>query len=98
MWSVAWKGEKPKFLPTFLKGVFYVFAGLIFFLPKRKVTFEFVDITEEAKVEAKSDRRAFNTYLDEFYNVYGAEEATYIGHFPYFPKLNKKYPANLAKA
>lgn len=96
MWSVAWMGKNPNFLYTFLKGIFYIFANLIFFLPKRVVTFEFVDITEEAKLQAKSDRRTFNNYLEEFYNVNGAEEVTYIKHFFYFTKMKRKYPINLA--
>lgn len=98
MWSVAWMGKRPKFLPTLLKGVFYINANLIFFLPKREVTFEFVDITETAKLQSQSDRKSFNTYLEGFYNVNGAEKATYIKHFFYFPKMKRKYPANLVKA
>jgi long-chain-fatty-acid--[acyl-carrier-protein] ligase len=98
MWSVAWMGKKPNFLYTLLKGIFYLFANLIFFVPKRRVTFEFVDITEEAKLQAKSDRRTFNNYLDGFYNVNGAEEVTYIKHFFYFPKMRRKYPKNLVTA
>jgi len=95
MWSVAWKGKRPSFLFTLLKGIFYLITNLIFFLPKRQVTFEFVDLTEEAKLQAKSDRKTFNTYLEEFYNVNGAEEVTYIKHFFYFPKMKRKYPSNL---
>jgi len=98
MWSFAYKGKRPKFLPTLLKGVFYIIANLIFFLPKREVTFEFIEITEEAKLQSQSDRRTFNNYLEEFYNVHGAEEVNYIKHFFYFPKTNRKYPAKLAKA
>ena len=98
MWSVAWMGKRPKFLPTFLKGIFYIIANLIFFLPKREITFEFVDITETAKMESQSDRKSFNNYLEEFYNVYGAEKVTYIKHFFYFPKMKRKYPTNLVKA
>ena len=97
MWSVAWKGKKPKFLPTFFKGGFYIFANLIFLLPKRKVTFEFVDITDTAKLESKSDRKTFNNYLERFYNIKGAEKVSYLKHFYYFPKTNRKYPKNLPK-
>lgn len=98
MWSVAWMGKRPDFLRTLLKGIFYILANLIYFLPKRQVTFEFVDITEEAKLQAKSDRKTFNSYLEEFYNVYGPEEVTYIKHFFYFPKMKREYPPNLVKA
>ena len=98
MWSVAWKGNRPSFLLTLLKGIFYILANLIFFMPKRQVSFEFVDITEEAKLQAQSARRTFNNYLQDFYNVDGPEEATYIKHFFYFPKMRRKYPSNLISA
>ncbi len=97
MWSTAWKGTKPKFLPTFMKGGFYILANLIFFLPKRQVNFEFVDITEVAKQESKADRKSFNNYLENFYNVKGAEKASYIKHFFYVPRLKRAYPKNLKK-
>jgi 1-acyl-sn-glycerol-3-phosphate acyltransferase len=98
MWSAAWMGKRPNFLLTLLKGLFYLITNLIFFLPRRQVTFEFVDLTEEAKLHAKSDRKTFNTYLEEFYNVNGAEEVTYIKHFFYFPKMKRKYPSNLTRS
>lgn len=92
MWSTAWMGERPDFLYSFMKGVFYLFANFFFFLPKRPITFEFVDITEEVLEQAKSDRRTFNKYLEDFYNVNGPEEVTYIKYFFYAPKLKRKYP------
>jgi len=95
MWSVAWLGERPSFEWAFLKGIFYLFANFIFFLPKRNVTFEFVDITEEAKQMASIDRNSFNKYMEDFYNVNGPEKVTYIKHLFYFPKLKREYPKNL---
>lgn len=97
MWSIAWMGKRPDFLKTLLKGIFFIIANLIFFMPKREVTFEFVDITEEAKLKSKSDRKSFNTFLEEFYNINGPEEVNYIKHFFYFPKTKRKYPINLIK-
>jgi 1-acyl-sn-glycerol-3-phosphate acyltransferase len=92
MWSVAWKGERPNFVFTFLKGIFYFFANFIFFSPRRHVKFEFVDITAEAKEKAKTDRRTFNNYLEEFYNSNGVEEASYIKHLFYLPKQKRNFP------
>ncbi|NQV52843.1 MAG: 1-acyl-sn-glycerol-3-phosphate acyltransferase [Flavobacteriales bacterium] len=97
MWSVAWMGERPSFIKALLKGVFYFFANLIYFSPKRNVTFEFVDITDEAKKMAQSDRRTFNQYLEAFYNVNGPEKATYIKHLFFFPRSRRKYPKNLSQ-
>lgn len=97
MWSAAWMGERPNFIYSFAKAIFYVIANLIFFLPKRPVTFEFVDITEEAIDHAKLDRRTFNKYLEAFYNVNGPEEVRYVKHFFYAPRLERRYPKNLEK-
>jgi len=98
MWSVAWMGKIPKFVHALLKGMFYIIANFIFFLPKRDINIEFVDITETAKLQAQSNRKTFNTYLEEFYNVHGAEKVTYIKHFFFLPKMKRKYPSNLEKA
>ena len=90
MWSVAWQGKKPKFGPTFLKSVFYIFANLIFFLPKRQVTYEFVDITDEIKQYAKQDLKTFNDYLENFYNADGPEDVKFIRHFFFLPLMKPK--------
>jgi long-chain-fatty-acid--[acyl-carrier-protein] ligase len=95
--SKAWTGNQPPFLPVFMKGIFFWFANLIFLSPKRKVTLEIVDITEEAIERAKGDRKSFNTYLEEFYNVNGIEEPTYIKHFFFFPRSKRKLPINIVK-
>lgn len=95
MWSTAWMGKRPSFIYSFAKGVFYLLANLIFFMPKRAVTFEFVDITEESRGQAKGDRRSFNKYLEAFYNANGPEEVRYIKHFFYAPTLKRKYPEDL---
>lgn len=97
IFSKAWTGEQPPFLPVFLKGIGMWFANLIFLCPKRNVTLEIVDITEEAIAHSKGDRKAFNTFLEEFYNVDGIEEPTYIKHFFFMPKLKRKLPANIAE-
>ncbi|MFT7611984.1 MAG: 1-acyl-sn-glycerol-3-phosphate acyltransferase [Parvicellaceae bacterium] len=95
MWSVAWYGERPKFLWCVAKGLFYLFANFIFLLPKRDVEIEFVDITEEIKANSALERREFNKTLEEFYNVDGPDPVIYLKHFFYAPKLKRKYPSNL---
>jgi len=93
--SYAWTGNRPKFLPAFAKGMGYFFANLIFLSPKRDVTFEFVDITDETISQAKNDRRTFNKYLEEFYNQKGEQEPLYIKHFFFYPKSKRKKPKNI---
>ncbi|MDA3780138.1 MAG: lysophospholipid acyltransferase family protein [Bacteroidales bacterium] len=96
MWSKAWDGTRPQFLKTFLKGIFYLFANLFFFIPKRKVSIEFENITIDAKKNAEKGRKEFNAFLDSFYNKHGVEEPTYIKHFFYAPKLKKTLPEKIS--
>ena len=95
--SRAWNGKHPAFLSTFLKGIFYFFANLVFFCPKREVSLDFVDITEEAKKQALETRHSFNTYLEEFYNFEGLQKPVYIKHFFFFPKTNRMLPRSIIK-
>lgn len=95
VFSKAWTGKQPPFLKVFCKGIFYFFANLIFLCPKRKVKFEIIDITEEAMRQSKNDRRTFNTYLEQFYNVNGIEEPTFIKHFFFYPKSKRKLPESI---
>ncbi len=90
MWSKAWNGKRPIFLSTYLMGIVYFFANLIFLCPKRKVTIEFVDITDEAKNKAQKDRKTFNNFLEDFYNKNGPEKPTFIRHLFYFPRIKSK--------
>ncbi|MBK9193163.1 MAG: 1-acyl-sn-glycerol-3-phosphate acyltransferase [Crocinitomicaceae bacterium] len=87
--SWAWNGKRPKFLFLYLKGIFYFFANLIFLCPKRNVHLEFVDLTEQIKKEAQSDRRTFNLYLEKFYNYDGEQKPLFIRHFFFLPLLRK---------
>jgi long-chain-fatty-acid--[acyl-carrier-protein] ligase len=96
MWSRAWTGVSPSFFNVFFKGVFVFFANFIFFIPKRKVQIEFVDITEEAKNKAQSlSRRDFNIYLESFYNVNGEEKLHYISHHFLKKKSTRKVPQRI---
>lgn len=83
MWSRAKTGKSPNFLWTYLKGIFYVLANFIFFVPRRDVTITFEDITEEAKRYAAEGRQPFNRYLESFYNAEGEEKALFLKHFFY---------------
>lgn len=96
MWSRAWAGRSPDFFSTFLIGVFYIFANMIFFVPKRKVIVEIADITEEAKIKANENRLAFNNFLEEFYNKNGEEPVNFLKHYFYLPKLKRELPVKIS--
>ncbi len=99
IWSRAWTGKSPDFFPTYLKSVWYVLANLIFFLPRRKVTIEFKDLTAEAKKAAATlDRRGFNRFLEDFYNIHGEEKPLFLKHYFYAPTLRRSLPDKVAGA
>ena len=95
MWSRAWEGRSPGFLKTFLKAVFLIFANLLFFLPRRKVTMEFIDVTNEAKEMSCRTRVVFNNYLESIYNKNGEEPVLFLKHYFYVPALKRKLPEKI---
>ena len=92
MWSRAWIGKSPNFLKTLMKALFYVIANLIFFIPKRNVTIEFFDITEQALEKASRGKTEFNNFLENLYNEKGEEDCLFLKHYFFVPKLEKKLP------
>ncbi len=64
MFSKAKTGKTPNLFIQLLKGVFFIFANLIFFLPRRKVTVEIEDLTIKAKSAAQLDIKPFNLSLE----------------------------------
>ncbi len=95
MWSRAWIGKTPDFFSTFLKGIWYIFANLFFFLPRRKITIEFEDITQQAREKSKNSRIVFNTFLESFYNKNGEEKVNFLKHYFYASALRRKLPETI---
>ena len=83
MFSKARTGKSPDFFVQLSKGLFYVLANLIFFMPKRTVTIEFEDLTTEAKRIALEGQKPFNSFLEDFYNLSGEEETNFLKHYFY---------------
>jgi len=90
MFSKARTGKSPDFFAKLLMGAFYILANLLFFLPKRSVSIEFEDITSIAKEKAIPGQTAFNSFLEDFYNLHGEEPALFVKHIFYLPQLKKK--------
>jgi 1-acyl-sn-glycerol-3-phosphate acyltransferase len=85
MWSKAKTGKSPNFFVQLLKGMFYVLANLLFFIPKRNVTIEFEDLTSICKEKVILGQKPFNTFLEGFYNLHGEESALFPKHIFYLP-------------
>jgi len=90
MWSKARTGKSPDFFVQLLKGILYLLANLLFFLPKRTVNVEFEDITSIAREKAILGQKPFNSFLEDFYNLYGEESALFLKHIFYLPQSKRK--------
>lgn len=87
-WSKAINGKSPKFFNAFLKGIFIIIANFIFFVPKRNVNIEFIDITNELILKSKLNKDVFNSFLEDVFNVNNSNIPLKIRHFFYLkPKV-----------
>ena len=95
MWSRAWIGKSPNLITTMLKAIWLFLANGIFFVPRRKVTIEFIDITSEARKMATFDKLTFNNFLESIYNANGEEPVLFLKHYFYTKKSNRQLPARI---
>jgi long-chain-fatty-acid--[acyl-carrier-protein] ligase len=72
--SLAFAGRMPDFGPAAARGLKGLLASGIFFMPRRKVTIEFVEPTDFPRT---GTRHEINRYLERFYND-GAPRNTYV--------------------
>ena len=86
MWSKAPTGKTPALFPQLLRGIFYMLANLVFFVPKRPVNIEFEDITASAREMAVLGQKEFNAFLEDFYNLHGEEPALFLNHYFFLPR------------
>ena len=89
MFSKAKSGKSPNFFAQLLKGIFYVLANLLFFVPKRAVTIEFEDLTTASKEKVVLGQKPFNSFLEDFYNHHGEEPLLFLKHIFYLRQKKK---------
>jgi len=92
IWSRAWTGDSPFFGRTVLRVIWYVLANLVFFVPRRKVTMEFKELTDELKEKAQSSVTDFNEHLEAFYNQGGGDKLNFMKHYFYGRKPRRELP------
>jgi len=90
MWSMAWDNWKTWFWILALKSLFYIFVNFIFFVPKRNVTLELEDITDQINLYKNMSLWEFNKYLESFYNKNWEEKITYIKHYFFYNDVKSK--------
>ncbi|WP_289054419.1 AMP-binding protein [Carboxylicivirga marina] len=94
-WSRAWMGKSPSFFPTLLKSIALIFFNLLFFMPRRHVCIEFINISKDAKAKSQEGKTEFNEYLEQVYNANGEEPVSYIKYHFLASKLKRSLPTNI---
>jgi len=94
-WSKAWTGSSPNFFPVLLKCMALTLLNLVFFMPRRRITIELENISQEAKAQSHVNKSAFNQYLESVYNVHGEEEHRFIKYHFLAPELRRKLPKSI---
>ena len=83
MWGKAYTGTSPDLMKVLTLSIWYIVANFIFFSPKRDVSIEFVDMTDELVKWQKLGLDIFNENLQNYYNASGTEECRFIPHYFY---------------
>ena len=82
LFSCAAEGRPPDLVPAVLRAAAWVLAGLVFFLPKRKVHLH-VEVLSREKLPLQS-REAFNRFLENWYDADGGQEPVFVRYNPFF--------------
>lgn len=90
IWSMAWDNGETSFWSAYLKSIKYVFANLIFFVPKREVTLDIHDLTIDIKTQSEKSLNEFNKYLEDFYNKNWEQKISYQKHYFYYNDVKNR--------
>lgn len=69
-WSRYQRNATPNIVKLLIKSFFLIYSGVIWFMKKRDVTFEFTDITPMVKDWQQMPKMDFNHKMEEYYNIY----------------------------
>lgn len=95
MFSMSWDNMKTWLFPSLFKWIRIIIANLIFFIPKRKVSLDIIDITEQLNTYKDMSLNEFNKYLENFYNTDKKgekfeEKLNYIKHYFYYDDVKDR--------
>ena len=91
MFSYAQTGKAPNLVRLLFLGIGYLFANLLFFMPRRPVhlTLEPLDRSQLPT----GDRRQINTWFEAWYNTGGPEKPTYVPYHFLFGRRDFVWPS-----
>jgi hypothetical protein len=96
MWGKAYTGTSPEIIKMLAKSIWIILANLVFFVPKREVRIECVDMTEKLKAWHAEGLKEFNQQLEDFYNEGGQEACRFVPHYAYYDDVaGKTEPQNI---
>lgn len=84
IWSKARDNGQTTFVKAYIQSIKFAFANLLFFVPKREVFMEIVDLTQEINENKTKSLNEFNKFLEDFYNKLPKEELKFIKHYFYY--------------
>lgn len=93
--SKAWLGKTPPFITTISKCILFALSNLLFFMPRRTINIEFINVTKDAKAQSNIDKKAFNQYLESIYNSKGEEKVSFIKYHFLAPSLKRELPDSI---
>jgi hypothetical protein len=73
-----------------LLSIWFIFVNLFFFIPKRKVEIEIVDITDQILTYKNMSLNEFNSFLENFYNQNKKENVKFIPHYWFYNDVKGK--------
>ncbi|MFC1758704.1 lysophospholipid acyltransferase family protein [Planctomycetota bacterium] len=76
MFSCAGTGDLPDLGRAFLKSVWWLFAGGMFFVPKREVSVH-VEVLDRRQLTGL-DRKTLNRFLEDWYNATGEQSPVFV--------------------
>lgn len=89
--SFSWAfGFKPKLIPSLFRGVRQLLTNLIFFMPRRRITFSLEAF--DASQRPEPTREAINPWLEAWFNADGGDTPTYVPYHFLFGPSEFEYP------
>lgn len=90
MWGKSYTGNSPALTGVVLRSIWYIIANFIFFIPKRDISIECVDMTDMLKSWQSEWLDIFNQKLQDYYNEWWNEECRFIPHYFYHNDIKNK--------
>lgn len=90
MWGKSYTGDSPKLVSVILSSITCIIANFVFFVPKREVSVECVDMTDTLKSWYIEWLDVFNQKLQDYYNEWWDEPCRFIPHYFYHNNVANK--------